>query len=753
MRFFAFLCLFFLSITGLQSASIALEPVEFDVKSANLTFDKINLKLSTQNLELNNLNAAIETLTSLTRDAEQCIEDAQKKLTALELLLKQDNNTPNDATQADHRYLNNEKKEHLNTLAQCRLFSIRANEAINAYKSVSIDLKQEMTLTRGDPLWSLIQPLKTEPQQLINILPNVTLFYSLYNPVNLLLLAGSSLILSVVSLYLLRNARFSKKYFRFKRIKFSYLFTLSFATFFILLLISQCAINANLTAPLSKSIAILTCYFLTWFLLIFIFKVKPIRRFFYWYSLDYHTFRSFLFFLLTSYTVIKLGSILQAALSPPQFIARLTQSIFILVFLSIALYFALSFSKKHKQHRFIKRYFLLINGISILFFLSDSCLAILGYYRLSLQMTYAAFLSLTVLFFTVLITQAIQKSYFFLKQDTHINQRISSYFGYNNEDTFIEFFILKTTLQLVIILTGLFLIAESIGFSSDITQYAFDEFIHGVHFANTTFFPTRMIGGLVIFCIIYLLARALSTHLRRKGNIGKDDEEETQVVIASILTYIGFGIAVISGLLIAGFNFTGLAIVAGALSVGIGLGLQSIVSNFVSGLILLIEKPLKPGDRISVDGVEGFVKKIQVRSTQIVTTSREDIIIPNSDLITRRVTNFMYSDKFCRIQCEIGVAYGSDTHLVRDTLIEIATNHDEVIKTAKNKPVVLFQAFGESNLIFDLSCLIKDVNKKSLVKSELNFEIDRLFRERNIQMAFPQHEIFLKNFNTLNPPA
>jgi small-conductance mechanosensitive channel len=255
-------------------------------------------------------------------------------------------------------------------------------------------------------------------------------------------------------------------------------------------------------------------------------------------------------------------------------------------------------------------------------------------------------------------------------------------------------------------------------------------------------YPTRIFLGIIVFCIIYLTARALSNKI--SGHQHFEEEEETQVAVASILTYIGFSIAAISGLLIAGFDFTGLAIIAGALSVGIGLGLQSIVNNFVSGLILLIEKPIKPGDRISVDGVEGFVKKIRVRSTQLITSSREDIIIPNSNLITRNVVNYMLTDKHCRVTFDISVAYGSDTYLVRDTLLEVANQHDEVIKTERNKACVLLHAFGDSALIFRLSCLIKDVNRKSTIQSDINFEIDRIFRERRIEMPFIQREIHLK---------
>lgn len=229
------------------------------------------------------------------------------------------------------------------------------------------------------------------------------------------------------------------------------------------------------------------------------------------------------------------------------------------------------------------------------------------------------------------------------------------------------------------------------------------------------------------------MSRAISTSISRHQQF--ENEEETQVAIASILTYVGFSIAVISGLLVAGFNFTGLAIIAGALSVGIGLGLQSIVNNFVSGIILLIEKPIRPGDRINIDGVEGFVKKIRVRSTQILTPVNEDIIIPNSDLITRRVVNYMLTDNYWRVNCEVSVAFGTNLNLVKDILLEIANKHDDVVKSGRNKPVVLFTSFADSALTFQLWCMIKDVNKKSTVKSELNFSIEEAFRKHDISIT------------------
>jgi small-conductance mechanosensitive channel len=316
------------------------------------------------------------------------------------------------------------------------------------------------------------------------------------------------------------------------------------------------------------------------------------------------------------------------------------------------------------------------------------------------------------------------------------------YFGYKEDQVFTEFLILKIVIRILAIATCIYLIGENWEFATDSFEVVYDQLIHGVHFADMTVYPTRIITGIVVFCSLYLVCRAVSTSISRHQQF--EDEEETQVAIASILSYIGFTIALISGFLIAGFNFTGLAIIAGALSVGIGLGLQSIVNNFVSGLILLIEKPIRPGDRINVEGIEGFVKKIRVRSTQIMTPSREDIIIPNSDLITRPVKNYMYSDRYCHINCDVNVSYGTDTLLVRDVLLDIMNNHEEVLKTGRSKPSVLLRSIGNGALEFQFGCLIKDVNKKSIVQSELNFAIEQAFRDHHIELSSSQRDVNIK---------
>lgn len=215
----------------------------------------------------------------------------------------------------------------------------------------------------------------------------------------------------------------------------------------------------------------------------------------------------------------------------------------------------------------------------------------------------------------------------------------------------------------------------------------------------------------------------------------------------TISGYFAVAFAVVIALAVSGFEFTNLAIIAGALSVGIGFGLQTIVNNFVSGLILLFERPIKTGDWIVVGTTEGYVKRIRIRSTEIQTFDRADVIVPNSDLISSQVTNWMLKDPRGRIRIPVSVAYGSDTEKVRDILLQLAAEHEEIIGDGSSpQPRVLFLAFGHSSLDFELRCHIKNIDMRRIVMSDMNFAIDKAFRTHGIEIPFPQRDVHIRNW-------
>ncbi|MFO2978686.1 mechanosensitive ion channel [Legionella pneumophila serogroup 3] len=732
MRIFVMILLFFFSISPTLGDSTL--PAIFDVKNANKQFDQINLQLSVQNLNLNNLNKAVETLGELSAQSDECIADIQKKINGVDVLIKQATSTGNDKG-ADLVYLNNQKHQLAELQSQCRLFSIRAQEAIEAYKSAILQLRQEKTLARTLPLWQLASKIinSSDNTKWINHTKEKFLLQDLPVYLWFCIVAGSFFI-SILILSKLRQSNVIRRYVKLKKIRWShitllalFMMTGSFYGYISLFTGEEQLINSQFL--LIKELFWFLCGTL---IIVCLFKVKKIKAFFDWYAMDSEFFEILSIMIVAFYFLALSEQRLFDIWEVNKIIVELTRSIFLFLLLGTTAYFTHYFCRSHLHISFVKRHYNFIRYFIFALLSGCAILNINGFYTLAMQLTLSGIFTFFILYITILIGQSVNKFYASLSYSQG-KLNVIRIFGYKKDQMLTEFYILKVTLKLVIVLLSVYLIGISWGFATDFIDTVYKKLLYGFTLANITIYPTRILFGIIIFCFLYLVSRAISTSISRHQQF--ENEEETQVAIASILTYVGFSIAVISGLLVAGFNFTGLAIIAGALSVGIGLGLQSIVNNFVSGIILLIEKPIRPGDRINIDGVEGFVKKIRVRSTQILTPVNEDIIIPNSDLITRRVVNYMLTDNYWRVNCEVSVAFGTNLNLVKDILLEIANKHDDVVKSGRNKPVVLFTSFADSALTFQLWCMIKDVNKKSTVKSELNFSIEEAFRKHDISIT------------------
>ncbi|MEM9263126.1 MAG: mechanosensitive ion channel domain-containing protein, partial [Pseudomonadota bacterium] len=212
--------------------------------------------------------------------------------------------------------------------------------------------------------------------------------------------------------------------------------------------------------------------------------------------------------------------------------------------------------------------------------------------------------------------------------------------------------------------------------------------------------------------------------------------------LKTLIGYVGLIIAFGSAVSALGFNLSNLAIIAGALSVGIGFGLQSIVNNFVSGLILLFERPIKVGDWIVTSAGEGIVKRISVRSTEIETFDRSSVIVPNSELISNAVTNWTHKNKQGRVIISVGVSYDTDPDLVIKLLEEVA--RDTHILLAYPAPYVYFVGFGDSSLDFELRGLIRDVNSGLSAKTGLRVAIFKKLKDAGIEIPFPQRDLNIR---------
>jgi potassium efflux system protein len=304
-----------------------------------------------------------------------------------------------------------------------------------------------------------------------------------------------------------------------------------------------------------------------------------------------------------------------------------------------------------------------------------------------------------------------------------------------------------------LVLWGGFLLAlfRIWGYSEDVYAAAVHYVVQGFDIGSLHVAPLRVVLAIVLFSILVSInswfKRQLEQYWLKKTRL----DHGARDAAATTSGYVGIAVAVLVALSVAGVEFTNLAIIAGALSVGIGFGLQNIVNNFVSGLILLVERPIRTGDWIVVGDTEGYVRKISIRSTQIQTFDRADVIVPNSELISSQVTNWMLSDPWGRVRVPVGVAYGSDTARVMEILVDVAHKHPLVIThyPGVGQPRALFRGFGDSSLDFELRCFIRDVDSRLVTISDLNLAIDAAFREAGIEIPFPQRDVHFRN----GPPS
>lgn len=327
--------------------------------------------------------------------------------------------------------------------------------------------------------------------------------------------------------------------------------------------------------------------------------------------------------------------------------------------------------------------------------------------------------------------------------DNPHSARLRQALALTDQGSRILIFWLGAAVDLVLILPGLALALRLWGVPSNAIGLWADGVFRGVEVGNLRFSIGEIALSILVFVAFWTVTRIVQRLLRDKLLPQTRLDPGVRHSLSAVVGYIGFTVALAFAISTLGLSLSNIAIIAGALSVGIGFGLQNIVNNFVSGLILLIERPIKVGDWIVVGQHQGFVTRISVRATEMQTFERASVIIPNSELLSSAVVNWTHRDKYGRIDVKVGVAYGSDTDKVREILLACARQHRLVVGWPA--PHVLFKNFGDSALEFELRAYISDIAQHMHVASDLHFAVDKALRAARIEIPFAQRDITIRN--------
>ncbi len=264
-----------------------------------------------------------------------------------------------------------------------------------------------------------------------------------------------------------------------------------------------------------------------------------------------------------------------------------------------------------------------------------------------------------------------------------------------------------------------------------------------LNIGQTSISALSLLVAIVLVAVFALLARLVAAFLGSRFLPGLGFDRTLSESLATLIRYGLVGLGIFVSVDTLGFDLSALKIAFGALGVGIGFGLQNVVNNFVSGLIILVERTVKKGDIVAVGGTDGRVIRIGMRSSVVRTRAGHEIIVPNSDLVTSQVTNFSYHDRLIRVDIPVGVSYSADPNRVRDLLLQAAEEDERVLDSPRSD--VLFKGYGESSIDFELRTWIDDPWQAPQVNSALYYSIWYKLKGAGIEIPFPQRDLHVRS--------
>ncbi|MEM6712768.1 MAG: DUF3772 domain-containing protein [Pseudomonadota bacterium] len=350
---------------------------------------------------------------------------------------------------------------------------------------------------------------------------------------------------------------------------------------------------------------------------------------------------------------------------------------------------------------------------------------------------------LAVLFLTALLVEQVSIAIF--EEDGRASRWVERNIGLSHSSMGQFGVLLSGLLKILLLVIAVSFIVAPFGVETGEFATIFRSVFTGIDIGGFSFSLTSVLVAIAIVMLGVLLTRGVQGWLENRYLPRTALDSGLKSSLVTSIGYVGVIVAAMIALSSLGLNLENVALVAGALSVGIGFGLQSIVSNFVSGLILLAERPFKQGDWIIVGEEQGIVKRISVRATEIQTFDRATVLVPNSDFIAGSVKNRVHRDTLGRIDIPVGVGYDSNPETVREILLDVANAHPLTLSFPE--PAVFFIEFGASSLDFMLFAYLADVGEGYGARSDIRFEIFKRFKEAGIEIPFAQSDVSIRNLD------
>jgi potassium efflux system protein len=763
LKFVAFLLLMFSTVVFAASAT---SNIIFDVQAAGQKLESINQRLASDRLSIEYLSQSLNALVKLQAQAKECVKKAQANLDEVVALQKEvfpeaAEPVPAGALTDTQQYLINKKNEFSNRVLSCRLFVLQSQETITQL-SVRIQKVSAQRLFRvTTPFYEkitasihLFQDIKENFD--LHILLEKSGVRAIIQPIFSITLIVALCFVSVFSVLLRRILKRKQvscdlKDFRcqFRKALIStirkYIFWFSCSLVFFIV---SYALNVFMNKPailvLISTVLLSYVSFLA-LAYFFFYPFEPQQ------TISGVTIlaKPLLFRLRFLANLSFIGFIVYIILNGQQLtssVVGLIRSVFITC-LTISLMNILWFITRVKILQTRRLLCLTISSILTVILSLIMVVEWLGYQQLVNYVLRGIFLTMVFSFLIIVIhrmIKAVLKSSVSVRSNWLENLRIN--LGLGRYDSMLEFTLLRIVFYVVIWCIFFLILLKIWGFPQAHFRLLMSILWDGFSIAGLKIMPVRILFALLFFALSFTLIRWVKTSFEKRKDLKVS--KGARSAIAALIGYLGIIFVLMLTLVIAGVRLAGLAVVAGALSVGIGFGLKDVVNNFISGIILLVERPIKIGDRVVINGIEGFVKRIHIRSTRIRTLEQTDLIVPNAAIISGQLINL--SGSYAMVPIMVRVALGHDPELIKQLLLEVAKAHPQVIADDPNyEPWVFFTALDKEGLKFELYCVVPDVGVRYGTLSDLYFAISETFEKNKIEIALMQQDIHIKNWPIL----